>query len=53
MPRLRRPFQTGRRGDGYGLGLAIVDAVATAHRATLTVFARPGGGLSVTVKFPS
>ncbi|MGR6920093.1 sensor histidine kinase [[Actinomadura] parvosata] len=54
--RLFQPFQRlaperhGRR-DGYGLGLAIVDAVARAHRATITATARPEGGLSVTVEF--
>jgi signal transduction histidine kinase len=56
IQRLFQPFQKlapdrhGRR-DGYGLGLAIVDAVARAHRATLTTGARPEGGLSVTVLF--
>jgi signal transduction histidine kinase len=56
IPRLLRPFQRlapDRRGhrDGYGLGLAIVDAAARAHHATLTTSARPGGGLTVTVGF--
>ncbi|HEX6359020.1 HAMP domain-containing sensor histidine kinase [Actinophytocola sp.] len=57
IQRLFQPFQrlapdrNGRR-DGYGLGLAIVDAVAQAHHATLTTTARPEGGLSVTVRFP-
>ncbi|MFC7591545.1 sensor histidine kinase [Nonomuraea antimicrobica] len=54
--RLFQPFQKlapdrhGRR-DGYGLGLAIVNAVAQAHHATLTTTARPEGGLSITVRF--
>ncbi|GGK75611.1 sensor protein CutS [Sphaerisporangium melleum] len=50
---LFQPFRKlGReRGDGHGLGLAIVRAVAQAHHATLTTSARPGGGLSVTVRF--
>ncbi|MFB9469444.1 sensor histidine kinase [Nonomuraea salmonea] len=39
------------RGEGYGLGLAIVHAVTRAHGATLTAGARPGGGLSITVRF--
>ncbi|MCF6468359.1 HAMP domain-containing histidine kinase [Nonomuraea sp. MG754425] len=56
LPRLLRPFQRMAPdrhggGGGYGLGLAIVDAVARAHHATLTTAARPGGGLSVTVLF--
>jgi len=42
-----------RHGDGYGLGLAIVRAIADAHHATLTAHARPVGGLDVTVTFPA
>jgi len=58
VPRLLQPFQRlhGTRTDhasGNGLGLAIVDAIAAAHRATLTAQPRPGGGLSVEVTFPS
>ncbi|GAB3452650.1 sensor histidine kinase [Actinophytocola sediminis] len=55
LPRLRQPFQRlpDRRGnrDGDGLGLAIVDAVARAHQATLTTTARREGGLAITVRF--
>ncbi|MFF0865923.1 sensor histidine kinase [Nonomuraea sp. NPDC003560] len=56
LQRLCRPFQRlapdrHGRGDGHGLGLAIVDAVTRAHRATLTADARPEGGLSVIVRF--
>ncbi|MGW1767235.1 sensor histidine kinase [Streptomyces sp. NPDC002073] len=56
IQRLFQPFQRlapdrhGRR-DGYGLGLAIVTAVAQAHHATLTTTARPEGGLTITVRF--
>ncbi|NUT53023.1 MAG: HAMP domain-containing histidine kinase [Saccharothrix sp.] len=56
VQRLFQPFQRltpdrdGRR-EGYGLGLAIVDAVAQAHHATLTTSAPPEGGLSITVRF--
>ncbi|MEU8149509.1 HAMP domain-containing sensor histidine kinase [Nonomuraea sp. NPDC048901] len=56
IQRLFQPFQRlapdrhGRR-DGYGLGLAIVNAVTQAHHATLTTSARPEGGLSITVRF--
>jgi signal transduction histidine kinase len=56
IQRLFQPFQrlaperNGRR-DGYGLGLAIVNAVTQAHYATLTTSARPAGGLSITVRF--
>jgi signal transduction histidine kinase len=56
IQRLFQPFQrlapdrNGRR-EGYGLGLAIVNAVAQAHDATLTTGARPEGGLAITVRF--
>ncbi|WP_386196371.1 sensor histidine kinase [Streptosporangium jomthongense] len=58
VQRLFQPFQRlapDRHGhhDGYGLGLAIVNAVAQAHRATLIAGARPEGGLSITVWFAS
>ncbi len=42
-----------RHGEGHGLGLAIVRAIADAHRATLTAHARPEGGLHIEVVFPS
>ncbi|GAA2125311.1 ATP-binding protein [Actinomadura napierensis] len=56
IQRLFQPFQKlapdrHGRGDGYGLGLAIVNAVTEAHHATLTTSARPEGGLSVAVQF--
>jgi len=56
IQRLFRPFQKlapdrNSRPDGYGLGLAIVNAVAQAHHATLTTAARPEGGLAITVRF--
>jgi signal transduction histidine kinase len=41
-----------RRGEGHGLGLAIVRAIADAHGAALTARARPGGGLDIEVVFP-
>jgi signal transduction histidine kinase len=55
--RLLQPFQRlhGDRSchDGLGLGLSIVAAIATAHDATLALTARPSGGLSITVAFPT
>lgn len=39
--------------EGFGLGLSIVRSVAEAHSATVHATPRPGGGLSVTVVFPS
>jgi signal transduction histidine kinase len=41
-----------RRGEGHGLGLAIVRAIADAHGAALTTRARPAGGLDIEVIFP-
>jgi signal transduction histidine kinase len=41
-----------RHGEGHGLGLAIVRAIADAHGATLTARARPQGGFDVEVIFP-
>jgi signal transduction histidine kinase len=38
--------------DGAGLGLSIVAAIASAHRGTLDLQARPGGGLRVAVTLP-
>ena len=40
-----------RNGTGYGLGLAIVRAIADAHNATLTANSRPQGGLDIQVTF--
>ena len=41
-------------GDGLGLGLPIVQAIATAHGAALTIAARPeGGGLTAELAFPA
>ena len=57
LGRLFQPF--GRAGGerirhtgGLGLGLAIVQAIARAHGATLTPQARPDGGLDIEVSFP-
>lgn len=56
VQRLFHPFQklaADRNGprEGYGLGLAIVNAVTQAHHAALTASALPEGGLSITVRF--
>jgi signal transduction histidine kinase len=58
VDRLYEPFErlgTGRTawGEGFGLGLCIVRAVAAAHDATLRTAARPTGGLSIEVRFPA
>jgi signal transduction histidine kinase len=41
-----------RYGEGHGLGLAIVRAIADAHGAALTASPRPQGGLDIAVTFP-
>jgi signal transduction histidine kinase len=38
--------------NGVGLGLSIVQAIATAHAGTLMLQARPQGGLRVVVELP-
>ena len=38
--------------NGAGLGLSIVAAIASAHRGTLDLQARPGGGLRVAIALP-
>jgi signal transduction histidine kinase len=58
VDRLLQPFQRiGRErtghGDGLGLGLSIVEAIATSHGATLTLHPLPDGGLEATVSFPA
>ncbi|MFJ9519548.1 sensor histidine kinase [Kitasatospora sp. NPDC101801] len=55
--RLFEPFyrpqgRVHRDGHGHGLGLAIVDSIATAHHGTATATAHPAGGLTVTVELP-
>lgn len=60
LNRLFQPFQrlsalegpTASR-DGVGLGLAIVQAIASSHDATITAGPRPGGGLEIDVAFPA
>lgn len=40
-------------GEGFGLGLCIVRAVAGAHGAVVDTAARPEGGLRTEVRFPA
>lgn len=58
VPTLVEPFRRGaervRTDDaGVGLGLAIVKSIAQAHDGTLTLTARDGGGLRVSVRLPT
>ena len=53
--RLFRPFARGNRNDapaGLGLGLALVKALAEAHRGAVSYEARPGGGSVFMVFLP-
>jgi signal transduction histidine kinase len=57
IARLLRPFERlatprASNGNGHGLGLSIVAAIADAHGATITAHARPEGGLRIQVSFP-
>jgi two-component system sensor histidine kinase VanS len=55
---LAEPFQRGSKRTrkdlaGVGLGLAIVNSIASAHDGTLTLTPRAAGGLCVTVLLPA
>jgi signal transduction histidine kinase len=56
VERLLQPFQRlgaerTTQGDGVGLGLSIVQAIANAHGAALELEPRAGGGLRIEVSF--
>jgi signal transduction histidine kinase len=57
VSRLFQPFQRlaarTSNGNEHGLGLSIVAAIATAHRADVAADARPDGGLRIQVSFPA
>ncbi|MEN3280567.1 MAG: hypothetical protein V7607_1707 [Solirubrobacteraceae bacterium] len=57
VQRLMQPFQRlgperTSNAPGVGLGLSIIQAIASAHDATLIVRPRARGGLHVAVRFP-
>jgi signal transduction histidine kinase len=57
VSRLFQPFQRlaarTSNGNGHGLGLSIVAAVADAHGADIAAHARPDGGMHIQVSFPA
>jgi signal transduction histidine kinase len=58
LSRLFQPFERlsshpGPSTDGVGLGLALVQAIANAHDATVAAVPRTGGGLRIDVAFPA
>lgn len=58
IDRLFQPFRRltsdrAGRSDGFGLGLTIVQAIASAHGAVVHARARPEGGLHIEVSFPA
>jgi signal transduction histidine kinase len=58
IERLLQPFQRAgadrtAHGDGLGVGLSIVHAIATAHHANLTLSPQAKGGLRIEVSFPA
>jgi len=58
LQRLFQPFQRldsnpRTSNDGVGLGLAIVEAIATAHTARVSASPRAAGGLEIDVSFPA
>jgi signal transduction histidine kinase len=57
IQRLLQPFQRlgpdrTSHGDGLGLGLSIVQAIATAHNASLSISPQPAAGLAIDITFP-
>jgi two-component system sensor histidine kinase VanS len=53
VPFLRGTERTHADHAGVGLGLAIVKSITQAHEGTLTLTARPAGGLCATVQLPA
>lgn len=54
LPHIFEPFFTTKSdGKGTGLGLAIASRIVDAHRGTLSVAPRAGGGTIFTVRLPA
>ena len=55
LPKLFRPFFRGAnaaRAEGHGLGLAIVERIARAHRGRVSATNAEGGGLRLQLGLP-
>ena len=52
-PFFRRETSRNRKTEGAGLGLAIAHTIITSHKGSITLLARPGGGLRVVVRLPA
>lgn len=52
VDRLLKPFETGDREDGQGLGLALADTIVTAHGGTLRLTPNDPTGLRVELTIP-
>ena len=56
LARLFEPFEQSHPPGphaGFGLGLAVVKAIADAHGARISAHPRPGGGLRLEIAFPA
>ena len=57
IPTLFEPFARAKQrlnsSDSVGLGLSIANAIARAHKATITASPRTGGGLEMSVTIPT